>query len=133
MKPGAKYQLFDAAEAGVRPEPAAGPAIPPGAMLVFDVELMSVKATPAPAAAPKPAALAAGSHPAAEVRRSRVPAAALGVGARVEAHGLGDAHARQLAPHPLGQLLQARAIEQRRALPSRTPRVRVRSFSGSSR
>ena len=61
MKPGAKYQLF------IPPQLAydmrSRPPIPPGAMLLFDVELVSVKAgapanpaTPAPAQTPKPAA-----------------------------------------------------------------------------
>jgi len=56
MKPGAKWQLF------VPPELAYGdnprPGIPGGSMLIFDVELMSVKAgdaAPAPAASSPPA------------------------------------------------------------------------------
>jgi len=55
MKPGAKWQLF------VPPELAYGaspkPGIPGGSLLVFDVELVSVKSSGAPAAAPdaKPA------------------------------------------------------------------------------
>ena len=58
MKPGAKYQLW------IPPQLAydmhSPPGIPPGSLLVFDVELLSAKpvATPAPApaaAAPKPA------------------------------------------------------------------------------
>jgi FKBP-type peptidyl-prolyl cis-trans isomerase len=50
MKPGAKYQLF------IPPQLAydmkSRPPIPPGSMLLFDVELLSVKAAPQPAAAP---------------------------------------------------------------------------------
>jgi FKBP-type peptidyl-prolyl cis-trans isomerase FkpA/FKBP-type peptidyl-prolyl cis-trans isomerase FklB len=56
MKPGAKYQLF------IPPQLAydmrSRPPIPPGSMLLFDVELLSVKAGPQPAAAPAPAASA---------------------------------------------------------------------------
>ena len=37
--------------------------IPPGALLIFEVELLSAKAAPAPAMAPKPAAPAAGATP----------------------------------------------------------------------
>ena len=52
MKPGAKYQLF------IPPQLAydmkSRPPIPPGSMLLFDVELLSVKAAPAaPASTPK--------------------------------------------------------------------------------
>jgi len=59
MKPGAKYQLF------VPPQLAydlrSPPVIPPGSLLVFDVELLSVKP---PAAAPaKPATSAAPAQP----------------------------------------------------------------------
>jgi FKBP-type peptidyl-prolyl cis-trans isomerase len=62
MKPGAKYRLF------VPPQLAydmhARPGIPPGAMLIFDVELLSVK--PAAAAAPPAAGPpSAGAQPAA--------------------------------------------------------------------
>jgi FKBP-type peptidyl-prolyl cis-trans isomerase len=50
MKPGAKWELF------VPPDLAYGnmpkPGIPPGSLLIFDVELVSVKASAAPAAAP---------------------------------------------------------------------------------
>jgi FKBP-type peptidyl-prolyl cis-trans isomerase FkpA/FKBP-type peptidyl-prolyl cis-trans isomerase FklB len=50
MKPGAKYQLF------IPPQLAydmrSRPPIPPGSMLLFDVELLSVKAAPQPAATP---------------------------------------------------------------------------------
>jgi FKBP-type peptidyl-prolyl cis-trans isomerase len=55
MKPGAKYQLF------IPPQLAydlrSPPQIPPGSLLVFDVELLSIKAPPAaapPAPAPPP-------------------------------------------------------------------------------
>lgn len=55
MKPGAKFQLF------IPPQLAydmrSRPPIPPGSMLLFDVELLSVKPAPAPAApAPTPKA-----------------------------------------------------------------------------
>jgi FKBP-type peptidyl-prolyl cis-trans isomerase len=50
MKPGAKWTLY------VPPQLAydlrSPPGIPPGSMLIFDVELLSVKAAPAAAAAP---------------------------------------------------------------------------------
>jgi FKBP-type peptidyl-prolyl cis-trans isomerase len=66
MKPGAKWKLF------VPPQLAydlrSRPPIPPGSMLIFDVELMSVK--PAPAASPPTSANPAAARPA-------VPAAAL--------------------------------------------------------
>jgi FKBP-type peptidyl-prolyl cis-trans isomerase len=56
MKPGAKYQLF------IPPQLAydmrSRPPIPPGSMLLFDVELLTVKAAPQPAAAPAPVASA---------------------------------------------------------------------------
>jgi FKBP-type peptidyl-prolyl cis-trans isomerase FklB len=54
MKPGAKYQLF------IPPQLAydlrSRPPIPPGSMLIFDVELLSFKSGQAPAAAAPPAA-----------------------------------------------------------------------------
>ncbi len=54
MKPGAKYQLF------IPPQLAydlrSRPPIPPGSMLIFDVELLSFKSAQAPAAAVPPAA-----------------------------------------------------------------------------
>ncbi|HWG30299.1 MAG TPA: FKBP-type peptidyl-prolyl cis-trans isomerase [Steroidobacteraceae bacterium] len=50
MKPGAKYQLFIPPNLAYD-ERSPSPEIPPGAMLVFDVELVSVK-HPTPAAAP---------------------------------------------------------------------------------
>ena len=59
MKPGAKYQLF------IPPQLAydlrGPPAIPPGSMLIFDVELVSIK----PPAPPAPPAVAAPVQPAA--------------------------------------------------------------------
>ena len=53
MKPGAKYQLF------IPPQLAYDlrsptPEIPPGSMLLFDVELLSIKPAPAAAATPMP-------------------------------------------------------------------------------
>jgi len=58
MKPGAKYVLY------IPPQLAydlrSPPSIPPGSMLIFDVELLGVKAAP-PAAAPAPAAPAQSS------------------------------------------------------------------------
>jgi FKBP-type peptidyl-prolyl cis-trans isomerase FklB len=53
MKPGAKYQLF------IPPQLAYDlhsptPEIPPGSMLLFDVELLNIKAPPAAAPAPMP-------------------------------------------------------------------------------
>jgi FKBP-type peptidyl-prolyl cis-trans isomerase len=63
MKPGAKYQLF------IPPQLAydmrSRPPIPPGSMLLFDVELLSVKAAPAAApAAPAAAEPSKGAAPA---------------------------------------------------------------------
>jgi FKBP-type peptidyl-prolyl cis-trans isomerase len=53
MKPGAKFQLF------IPPQLAydmrSRPPIPPGSMLIFDVELVSVKAPPQPSAVKPPA------------------------------------------------------------------------------
>jgi FKBP-type peptidyl-prolyl cis-trans isomerase FklB len=53
MKPGAKWQLFVPPELayGARPQPG----IPGGSLLIFDVELVSVKSSAAPAAPAKPA------------------------------------------------------------------------------
>jgi FKBP-type peptidyl-prolyl cis-trans isomerase len=56
MKPGAKYQLFIPPQLAYDMRPR--PPIPPGSMLLFDVELLSAKAAPQPAAAPAPAASA---------------------------------------------------------------------------
>ncbi|MBS0612018.1 MAG: FKBP-type peptidyl-prolyl cis-trans isomerase [Proteobacteria bacterium] len=51
MKPGSKYQLFVPPELGYDMD--ARPGIPPGSLLVFDVDLLSVQpAGPAPAAEP---------------------------------------------------------------------------------
>jgi FKBP-type peptidyl-prolyl cis-trans isomerase FklB len=58
MKPGAKYQLFIPPSLAYD-EHSPSPEIPPGSMLLFDVELLSVK-HPAPAAAPHPPAPAPG-------------------------------------------------------------------------
>jgi FKBP-type peptidyl-prolyl cis-trans isomerase len=62
MKPGAKYRLF------VPPQLAydmhSRPPIPPGSLLIFDVELLSFKPAPAAAAAgPPPAAAPAAAQP----------------------------------------------------------------------
>jgi FKBP-type peptidyl-prolyl cis-trans isomerase len=59
MKPGGKYQLFVPPQLAYDLRSPPGSPIPPGAMLIFEVELMSVK--PAP---PPPAALAPGAPPA---------------------------------------------------------------------
>jgi FKBP-type peptidyl-prolyl cis-trans isomerase len=54
MKPGSKYQLF------IPPQLAydlhSPPGIPPGSLLLFDVELLSIKAPAAAAPAPVPPA-----------------------------------------------------------------------------
>jgi FKBP-type peptidyl-prolyl cis-trans isomerase len=50
MKPGSKYQLWIPPQLAYDTRPPQGAPIPPGAMLVFDVELISVKAPAAPAA-----------------------------------------------------------------------------------
>jgi FKBP-type peptidyl-prolyl cis-trans isomerase len=52
MKPGAKYQLWIPPALAYDVE--SPPSIPPGSMLIFDVELLSIKPAPAPAAAPPP-------------------------------------------------------------------------------
>jgi FKBP-type peptidyl-prolyl cis-trans isomerase len=67
MKPGAKWKLFVPPQLAYDMRP--HPPIPPGAMLLFDVELLSVKA--APAAAANPAAATAPASP------PHVPASAL--------------------------------------------------------
>lgn len=59
MKPGAKYQLFIPPSLAYD-ERSPSPEIPPGSMLLFDVELVSVKHPAAPAAAPHPAIPAPG-------------------------------------------------------------------------
>jgi len=59
MKPGSKYQLWIPPQLAYDARPPQGAPIPPGAMLVFDVELISVKtpsAAPAAAVPPAPAA-----------------------------------------------------------------------------
>jgi len=54
MKPGSKYQLFVPPELGYDMD--ARPGIPPGSLLIFDVDLLSVQpATPAPVREPTPA------------------------------------------------------------------------------
>jgi FKBP-type peptidyl-prolyl cis-trans isomerase len=63
MKPGAKYELFVPPQLAYDLRPPPGGPIPPGALLIFEVELLSAKAAPAPAMAPKPAAPAAGATP----------------------------------------------------------------------
>ena len=45
MKPGAKYQLLIPPQLAYDVRPPQGSPIPPGAMLVFDVELISVEGT----------------------------------------------------------------------------------------
>lgn len=52
MKPGAKWQLFIPAELAYKD--AGRPGIPPGATLIFDIELLSVQAAPPPAVANQP-------------------------------------------------------------------------------
>ena len=51
MKPGSKYELFIPPELGY--DLNSPPGIPPGSLLIFDVELVSVQAAPAAPAAPK--------------------------------------------------------------------------------
>jgi FKBP-type peptidyl-prolyl cis-trans isomerase FkpA len=53
MKPGAKYRLFIPPQLAYDLSPPMGAPIPPGAMLIFDVDLLSVQ-PPKPAAAPMP-------------------------------------------------------------------------------
>jgi len=52
MKPGAKYQLFIPPKLAYDVE--SPPSIPPGSMLIFDVELVSIKPAAAGSAAPHP-------------------------------------------------------------------------------
>ena len=54
MKPGAKYELFIPPSLAYD-ERSPSPEIPPGSMLLFNVELVSVKHAAPPAAAPHPA------------------------------------------------------------------------------
>jgi len=63
MKPGAKWQLFVPPELGYGQ--AARPGIPGGSLLIFEVELQSIKSPPAPAKAadPTPAASPAPAKP----------------------------------------------------------------------
>ena len=53
MKPGAKYQLWIPPQLAYDMHVPPGAPIPPGAMLIFDVELMSIKPPAAAAPAPK--------------------------------------------------------------------------------
>jgi FKBP-type peptidyl-prolyl cis-trans isomerase len=53
MKPGAKWVLYVPPELGYGTSPK--PGIPGGSLLIFDVELLSVKASAAAAAPPAPA------------------------------------------------------------------------------
>jgi FKBP-type peptidyl-prolyl cis-trans isomerase len=53
MKPGAKYQLFVPPQLAYDMRPKSG--LPPGSMLIFEVELLSFKPAQAPAAATAPA------------------------------------------------------------------------------
>lgn len=62
MKPGSKYQLWIPPQLAYDARPPQGAPIPPGAMLVFDVELISVKA-PAPPATPSAIAPPAPAQP----------------------------------------------------------------------
>jgi FKBP-type peptidyl-prolyl cis-trans isomerase FklB len=55
MKPGGKYLLWVPPQLGYDLKVPPGASIPPGSLLVFDVELHSVKATPAPALPAAPA------------------------------------------------------------------------------
>jgi FKBP-type peptidyl-prolyl cis-trans isomerase len=59
MKPGAKYQLWIPPQLAYDTRVPPGAPIPPGAMLIFDVELLSIK----PPAAPAPTPAAPGSPP----------------------------------------------------------------------
>jgi FKBP-type peptidyl-prolyl cis-trans isomerase FkpA len=63
MKPGAKYQLFVPPQLAYDLRSPPGGPIPPGAMLIFEVELMSVK-PPQAAAPPMPSGAQPGASPA---------------------------------------------------------------------
>jgi FKBP-type peptidyl-prolyl cis-trans isomerase len=52
MKPGAKWQLFVPPELGYGKSPRPGSGIPPGSLLIFEVELLSVKSSAGPAVPP---------------------------------------------------------------------------------
>ncbi len=54
MKPGAKYQLFVPPQLAYDTHPKSG--LPPGSMLIFEVELLSFKPAPSPASAAPPTA-----------------------------------------------------------------------------
>jgi FKBP-type peptidyl-prolyl cis-trans isomerase len=53
MKPGASFELYVPPELGYGPQPK--PNIPANSLLIFDVDILSVKPKPEPAAAPAPA------------------------------------------------------------------------------
>jgi FKBP-type peptidyl-prolyl cis-trans isomerase FklB len=53
MQPGGKYELFVPPQLAYDVNPPAGAPIPPGSMLIFDVELVGIKPPQAPVAAPK--------------------------------------------------------------------------------
>jgi len=63
MKPGAKYQLFIPPQLGY--DLRSSPPIPPGSLLIFEVELLSVKAAPSTAQSGAPAQPASPAQPAA--------------------------------------------------------------------
>lgn len=66
MKPGAKYELFVPPQLAYDLRPPPGGPIPPGSMLIFEVELLSAKAAaaaPAGAMTPKPATPGAATPP----------------------------------------------------------------------
>lgn len=62
MKPGAKWQLF--VPSNLAYGPGGRPGIPPNSMLIFEVELLSVKHAPPPSASAPPPAPSAPSAPA---------------------------------------------------------------------
>ena len=62
MKPGAKWKLYIPPRLAYDLRPPS-PSIPPGSLLVFDVELLSVKPAPPPSAVPAPPANAAPAIP----------------------------------------------------------------------
>ena len=66
MKPGAKWQLFIPPQLGY--DLRSAPPIPPGSLLIFEVELLSVKAAPSTAqsGAPAPPATPPAEKPAAK-------------------------------------------------------------------
>ena len=54
MKPGAKWKIFIPPQLAYDLNPPMGAPIPPGSMLIFDVDLLKVQAPPPPQPAPKP-------------------------------------------------------------------------------